>query len=630
MTNPPTTPSNKSSQEESPTSTTVERTEEELLRQTADSKEEQEEISALLREMRGKRPVMFPWTRRILWAIGIATFLALGILTAVLIRNVQLATRVYGPKVVASGGHANYRVSVFDPEKTEFFKDLTGSIWLVGKNKRKRLYYGKTQGKVLLANVEIPAWPPGDDYKLEIKVDCPEGTERLVRPITLRPAASLQSNYTSERGKRAWVLKSISSNNPYRIQLFAENRAPVADLLTHFWLQVEEKPTAASPPKPKPPASKPTQPGSQPTSRLNAGQSPQRWAVNRQPSFPSAQRRSKTPLSPFVPRPQPKPSKPAPDWVPAKQPLQVTVEHGRSRHNQLTVNALGYVRFPYVPQLFDEPWKITLQGPRGTFVFVGKLKPEGYQLVLDVPKVITPHGQPLFIRVVGLHGNSDLHVDITQNGQRLWSHKAKLQGGRSAIDLRLPSFIRGLVGVQVYTEFYFPGEIHDERLVYIGNPDRKTLLAALQEHLKTRGEALQALALSEWQKFLSPKAKLDEWVVPVFSLSKARFVPPSLFYNSAEDQLRRLRTYQKVFRSRTMILLVGLGGCVLLTVFSMLIIGYRRDQRRMREMAEEHDELDVVESRGLPLLVTFLVVLTVLFAIIIVLFWAMQWTYDNI
>ncbi|TNE45037.1 MAG: hypothetical protein EP343_27590 [Deltaproteobacteria bacterium] len=629
MTNPPTTPSNKPSQDESQASTTAERTEEELLSQTADSKEEQEEISALLREMKGKRPVMFPWTRRILWAVGIATFLALGVLTAVLVRNVQLATRVYGPKVVASGGHANYRVSVFDPEKTEFFNDLTGSIWLVGKNKRKRLYHGKTQGKVLLANVDIPAWPPGDDYKLEIRVDCPEGTERLVRPIALRPASSLKSNYTSEQGKRAWVFTSTSTNNPYRIQLFAENRAPVADLLTHFWLQVEEKPTSPKPKEPKKPTSQPTPPNSRPTTQAKSGQ-PTQPKAQTQPTVRSAQKRSKAPLNPFAPRPRPKPAKPKPDWVPAKQPLQVTVEHGRSRHNQLKVNPLGYVRFPYVPQLFDEPWKITLKGPRGTFVFVGKLKPEGYQLVLDVPKVITPHGQPLFFRVDGLHGNSDLHVDITQNGQRLWSHKAKLQGGRAAINLKLPPYIRGLVGVQVYTEFYFPGEIHDERLVYIGNPDRNTLLKALQQHLKARGEALQALALKDWQKFLSPKALRDDWVVPVFSLSKARFVPPTLYYNSAEDRLRRLRTYQKVFRSRTMILLVGLGGCVLLTVFSMLIIGYRRDQRRMREMAEEHEELDVVESRGLPLLVTFLIVLTVLFAIIIVLFWAMQWTYDNI
>lgn len=622
MTKPPT-----ASSEEAPSPTethesSTERTEEEILNQTAESKEEQEEISALLREMKGERPNLFPWTRRILWIVGVITFVALGILTAVLVRNVQLATRAYGPKVVVAGGYANYRVSVFDPEKTKFFNKLEGSIWLVGKGKRYKLYQGKTAGKVLLANVAIPNIKAGNHYKLEINVSCPEGKEQLVKPITLLPPNAERPRYSSSRSKQVWTFVSDTPFNPYRIQLFAENRAPVADLLTNFWLQIEEKPM---PPAPRKPTT--TRPASQPTTKSSTTKAVLQAQPPREKP-PTAQRRSMLPKNPFAPRPKPK--KASVTWGPPKQPLSVTVFHGRTSHEKLSVSPLGYVRFPYVPQLFDTPWKFILKGPRGAFTFYGKLKPEGYQLVLDVPNVITPHGKPLFLRVDGLHGNSDLHIDITQKGQRIWSHKSQLKGGRAALNLKIPKHIKGLVSVQVYTEFYFPGEIHDERLVYIGKPDKKAIVDALQKHLHARGDGIQALALASWQKQLPPSAKLNDWIVPAFSLSKARFVPPSLYYNSAEDRLRRLRTYQKVFRSRTIILLIGLGGCVLLTVFSLLIMGYRRDQRRMREVAEEHEELDIVESRGLPLLVLFLVVLTVLFAIIIVLFWAMQWTYDNI
>lgn len=315
-------------------------------------------------------------------------------------------------------------------------------------------------------------------------------------------------------------------------------------------------------------------------------------------------------------------------WQPPSGKVWLEIGHGsRRKYGPYQADAFGFVRFPFMPQFFQVRWNFRVWGPRGKTTLAYELKTEGYQVVMELPAPIVPAESAVPIRVETLQGRGVVHLDLVQHGQRIWSQKAKIHDGKSKFLLKLPKGLQGLCSVQVYTEFYFPGEVYDTRLLWVGGlRDKAPLLKTLRRHLVHRGDGMRILEIEKFARRKVPSAQLRPWVEHLFAIAKARFVAPELFFDSSKQRQTQLRSFQGTFRNATLFFLGGLGGVVLVGMFGWMFWGYRRDQRLIRDAAEQG--VGELESRGFFIIILALLVLALIFATILYLFWAMKWTYD--
>lgn len=314
-------------------------------------------------------------------------------------------------------------------------------------------------------------------------------------------------------------------------------------------------------------------------------------------------------------------------WETPSHRVWLELREGMSRLGTYPAKEVqGIVRFPYVPQFFRVGFETTVWGRLGRSQQAIEMKTEGYQMLAEPRQVLVAEGGTLFVRVDSLQATAPLHIDLVQHGRRLWSTQRMLQDGRSEVSLKIPKGIKGLITVQVYTEFYFPGEVYDARLLHVGGADEQALRGALRKHLVERGDGMRLL---EIESFPSPSRSQDieGWARAIFSVAKARFTPPSLLYDSSKDRLSSLRRYQHDFRRRTLMTLGGLGSFVLLGMFLWMFFGYRRDQARLDEFTKE--EGIRIKGRGTAMIFLAILMVAVIFASILYLFWAIQWKFDN-
>jgi hypothetical protein len=628
------------------------------------------------------------WLFKVGLAMAIIVFVALGLMTFILLREVTLTTRIYGSDILPSGGQANYRIAAFNPQRSNFYRAIQVKIWLEDRDQRHLLFDDKSDAEVIDANLAIPAWPPGKHYRLRFYIYCSDGSEQITLPVELRTLTNIPPKYVSQSGYHVWYFQSNQPNSPYRVQLFSENRAPVADLLNWIWLHIQKRPpiptldhsstqaqttdkttdlhqaspttSSAVPTREIPITSRPTereqatiQPSTQPIKRETPTSQPVHQNItNPVPSVNSEKSATRSSADPPVTQPSirggaedtPLPQQrdieknititsvassfDHPMWQIPNRNLRLNVTHGRSKSDLLLTNKMGLVRFPYAPQLFDEKWAVEILNGQTSHKFTQTIKPDGYQLVLFLPQVIIPKAKTLAMRIDTLQSKGSLHIDLTQHGQRIWSYSSNIHKTRSNVNFKLPPKLEGLIGVQVYTEFYFPGEIYDTHLAYIGNPTREQIHSALHKHLLERGDPLLLKDLRDFMKQIPADLPTSQWIKPLFAMLKARFVAPTLYYNSASDRLKNLRGFQHQFRQYTMFLLSGLGGLFLLLIFYWLWQGHRQKQRDIEQSGLE--EAKQLKMRGTPMLILFFFILLAIFASIILLFWVMKWTYDFI
>ena len=140
---------------------------------------------------------------------------------------------------------------------------------------------------------------------------------------------------------------------------------------------------------------------------------------------------------------------------------------------------------------------------------------------------------------------------------------------------------------------------------------------------------MRILELDFFKKQLPTSQKDKEiWARQLFAMVKARFVPPYPLYNSFKDRLRKLRSFQTKFRNQTLFGLGALGTLLVLGIFIWLAWAYRQDRIAMREAQDE--DVGHIGTRGLPWLIGFAIMLILLFACVLYLFFTMQWTYSNL
>lgn len=596
-----------------------ERSESDILNQTADNAAEQQELDAMLDDIRSEDVGTLPRkVRRFGLLIAFLTFVALGCLVMILIQDVPFETRVFGSKQWIPGQHISFRIALFEREKTRFLNHIQTQMWLVGNKRKKLLFQGTTSQNVLIANLVAPRWPLGKKYMLHVHASGPNGSERFQLPIELvkdpKPTLYAKENYV-----RLW------ESNPrlerlFRYTLYTEGRSIIADLSNRMLLRIQERIPQANP------ASQPTShPTSKPVLRLPVvpKKSTSRSTHSRKLLQPFAR-----PKSPSVTATQKKLQAKRKTWRTPKQVLSVSIREGQRTLGPFLTNEKGFVQIPYMPQFLQADWLLTITGPEGSQTFTQRLKPEGYQLLMELPQAVIPHGKPVPVRVESLMRKGDLHFDIIRDGQRIWSTRSALKSGKCSTQLKLPTFVKGLITLQVYSEFYHPGEVYDSRLLYIGKPTAQKLLTAVERHLSKRGDGLRILELDTFKKSKPTPQTFQLWAQRIFARVKARFAPPLTLYNSFDDRLRKLRSFQTYFRNTTLLGLGVLGSLVVLGIFIWLAWAYRRDRRAMLE--SEDEDVGYIDTRGLPWLFGFALILVLLFACILYLFFTMQWTYDNL
>jgi hypothetical protein len=312
------------------------------------------------------------------------------------------------------------------------------------------------------------------------------------------------------------------------------------------------------------------------------------------------------------------------------KPLRITIHDGKDTLGPFTTDSFGIATIPYMPQFLSIEWNIYIDGPHGRKRLFQRLKTEGYQLLLEPKRVLIPEGQPIAIRVDSLHRKGTMHFDIVKEGRRLWSTKYPFSGGTLHATLTPPKHITGLVNIQAYTEFYNQGDVYDSRLIYIGKATPQTLLRAVERNLSARGDGMRILQLDPFKKRLPQTTQFSKWARHLLAFAKARFTPPPVLYNSFKDKHKKLRNFQSKFRNRVLLTLSGVGGLVVFGMFGWMFWGYRRDQLAMQQAEREHEEIDRINTRGLPWLVGFAIVMLLIFGCVIYLFYAMKWTFDNL
>ena len=611
-----------------------------------------EDIARMLRYIRNDREGTFPPIVRYLgYGLGFFTLIALGVLTIVMVRDVSFSTQIYGSPTLVSGQMATYRLAFFDPENTGFLQGVEASIWLLDKEKRVLLFQGKSAQDALNANFRVPSLPAGR-YRLLVEAQGVRGAESFVRDITVTSPSQAQGAYGKESGQRVWTTIE-EEKSPYRARFFAEGRAFVSDLPNRVYAWIQERvpempstqpsvaippstqPSVAIPPSTQPSAANP--PSTQPSAAASQPSPPKTPIVRpltlspRSPSLPlfaSPNGKEKRGLmDPFAKPNPPKEPKHRARWQNPIHPVVLSVKEERQNLDSYATDTAGIVRFSYVPQFFHLTWELSMWGRRGHLKQVIQMKTEGYQVIADPTRIFIPQGGEIAFWVESLSRTNPLHIDLVQDGQRLWSTRQPLKEGRTLIKIKPPKAIRGLVTLQIYTEFFFPGEVYDARLLYIGEPTGKAITASLRKHLIQRGDGLRVLEMEEFAPAPEKATELERWARALFAFSKARFTPPSLLYDSSKARLTHLRRYQHDFRRRTIMMLGGLGGLVLLGVFLWMFAGYRRDQMRMLAHAQEEDIQ--IKTRGGYLIVVALLVIGMIFASVLYLFWAIQWKYDG-
>ncbi|MCB9640469.1 MAG: hypothetical protein H6727_16355 [Myxococcales bacterium] len=639
------------------------------------SQDDDEEIARMLRDIRNDREGTFPPAVRYLgYGLSFFTLIALGIMTIVMVRDVRFASQIYGPKKLLAGERATFRVAIFEAESTEFLHGVQATFWLVDGKKEKKIFHGETAQDVLIANLRVPRWSVGK-YQLRIRVQGPKGEETLNRPVEVIPPNLQQGRFAKENSLRLWQ-SSESSTAPYRVRFFAEGRALVPDLNNYVYVWVQQRksllapikapstqPKSPSTPKipaspratslPVIPSSRPTSlvglrpaPSSQPSSRVvlmptsrpivaqkKAQPTPTKHPLHRMFGSPESRRKRGDLLNPFAEPPTHKAPQPAPpakteSWVAPNHRVWLEMQEGSARLGPFPARTVsGIIRFPYMPQFFRVSWDAVIWGRLGKAEQNVQMKTEGYQLTADPKEVLlSPQGE-LTVRVDSLLRTAPLHIDLVQGGRRLWSTQRELREGRSVWKVKIPKDIQGLISVQVYSEFYFPGEVYDTRLLYVGKASEAEIRKALRKHLLRRGDGMRILDVEEFPAAPATAKGLEVWARTLFSLVKGRFTPPALLYDSSKDRLHSLRRYQHDFRRRTLMMLGGLGAFVLLGMFLWMFLGYRRDQQRMNDFAKEEDIH--VKSRGIALIFVAILVVSMIFASILFLFWSIQWKYDN-
>ncbi len=616
------------------------------------NQEDEEDIARMLREIRSDREGTFPPAVRYLgYGLSFFTLLALGIMTMVMVRDVRFASQVYGPSRLVVGERASFRLAIFEAESTAFLRGVQGTFWLVAPQREIQIFHGKTEQDVLVANLRIPRWPVGS-YTLRVRVRGPTGEETLERPVDLIEATQAQGRYTKENSQPLWLAQEKLSSL-YRVRFFAEGRSLVSDLpnRVYAWVQQRKAPTppvALATSRPTSQASSfpvtasttssasTASTASRPVRRVSPQTSKTAVTAKEPPSrpffaAPDAGTQRRLLLDPFaeparkVESPSSQPAET--QWDNPSHRVWLELREGMSRLGSFPAKEVeGIVRFPYVPQFFRVGFDATVWGRLGKFEQSVEMKTEGYQMLAEPLRVLVAEEGSLRMRVESLQATAPLHIDLVQNGRRLWATQRTLQNHRSEIDVKIPKDIKGLVTLQVYTEFYFPGEVYDARLLYIGQASEKALRGALRKHMMERGDGIRLLDIEAFPS--SKEAKdLEPWARAMFSLAKARFTPPSLLYDSSKDRLHSLRRYQHDFRRRTLMTLGGLGSFVLLGMFLWMFFGYRRDQARLNEFTKE-DGIQI-KGRGLAMIFWAILMVAVIFASILYLFWAIQWKFDN-
>ncbi|MBU49185.1 MAG: hypothetical protein CL920_10850 [Deltaproteobacteria bacterium] len=640
--------------------------------QVANSPEERHDIDDMMNEIWGDREGTFPpMVRYVAYTLMGISVLALGLLTIVSTQELGFATRIYGPSELVPGSMASYRIALFAPDKNSFLERIEGKIWLSQGKQRTLVYEGKTSAEVLLANIIVPKWKPGVPAQLLVDVKGPRGKDSLKVKVALRRPKNIRPHYKKETQRHLWTF-APEKDDPFKVEVFSEGRAFVSDLPNWVLMRVWERPVKKAAPKPtSKPAVAASKSTSQPTT-VSTKAKPTTRAVRRVGL--RAWKQGKTgasakPIDIFAKNSADTDDK-TKQWLPLQNPVLLKLFQGKGPWNQgmpvfsvgkqiTTVRSIkikrnvsfasakrseykilgpyksdewGFIRFPYVPQFFQVQWGVQLTSGKYVSELPLAIKTDGYQLSMELQTVLLPESpsgkQTLSLSVDTLLRKGDLHVDLVQYGQRLFSRKYSIKGGKSQIDLTIPSTIKGLCSVQVYTEFFFPGEVYDARLVYIGKPNKAKILKQLQKHLVHRGDGMRILDLDPFRQHKVRPERMEAWSRRLFAFSKARFVAPLLLHDSTKKRLRQLRVFQGKFRARTLLFLGGLGGIVILGMLGSMLWGYRRDQIAIRRAAEE--DLGELESRGFFMIVLAFLIIAMIFATILYLFWAIKWTYDFI
>ena len=636
-----------------------------------DAPEEKEEIEELWRSIHKS-----PWSelpasiRYTGYFIAALTFTALIGMIVVLIQEVTFATSIYGPKRLQAGGHASYRISVFNPEDKSFFKKFRVKLTLKGSGQQKVLFEGSNPkgDEVLLANVDIPKWPKGKKYRLHVEAWGPRGKDAVSKPIELYTEPARRQRYGVEKEKRYWQ-PSVSRRSPYRIQIFSPGKTLVSSLPNWVYVRVQErkgaKPKPAAPVQPasRPASKKPLVPGSpqgtQPTGTPKpTGQGstsrPAPKMPARVPPSPGSKAHvmpgKKAPAVPAILK-KSKPNKPIPArtpapltslspfggdsalppvWITPKNPVIIEVS-GPHKPQKIMTDKWGFAKFPFKPQFSKVAWTFDLQGTAGEARIYSHIVAEGFQLVSKLKSNIIPEGKPIELEVNSIAQDGTFHIDLIKHGERVWSTQHAFVGSKNRIKIKPPSWIKGLYSLQIYIEFYAPGRVYDNHLVYIGKPTKRTILSETRRHLRERYNAMRIVDLEDFSDFKAKKAELPQWSHHLFSYVKARFMPPKLFYDSMKDRHTALRRYQWKVRLGVTLFLICLGAMVLFGIFVWMRRSIQRDLAIQQEAVEQGlSEVGEIGTRGSFFMGLFLFLLGLFFALVIYLFYAMKWTFDGL
>ena len=297
-------------------------------------------------------------------------------------------------------------------------------------------------------------------------------------------------------------------------------------------------------------------------------------------------------------------------------------------YDEYIADKWGFIRFHYIPEFFQVSWRFEIEGKRQKLAIPVQVETEGYQIVMDLAKVLIGEKELLVGQVEGLKTRGVVHFDFVQLGRRLWSQQFPIHARRADIKIAIPKGVKGLCSVQVYTEFFFPGNAYDARLIYIGKPKKKKIMAELRKHLIFRGDGMKLLDLEYFSKLKMTKKDLSKWARYLFASAKARFVAPILLDESSEKRRKSLRAAQKTFRDRTILSLGALSFLVILGMFGWMLWGYRRDRLLIKEAAEQG--IGELETRGFFIIILSFVLFALIFSGILYVLWAMKWTYDFI
>ena len=610
------------------------RDEQEILEQTATSPEEEAEIERLMQEIRGDRSGTIPYTLRRIgyWAAGLA-LIAIVVLTFVLVQKVPFSTRIYGPSTLVPGEPISYRIALFHRQSTSFLKKIQVEMWLQDNSGNKTaLYKGKSTRKTLAANFQIPASVKTGNYKLHVDARGPKGREHVIRNVKVVKRPPFSGKPRKSYPNYAWISYARKSS-PYLIRMVAEGRTMLADLpnVLHFQVLTNPRYVPPAPTTPDSPdgkgkdAQKTGTKGGKDASKNKGAAKTGKKTTKKDVRH----RSSKAPLAPAGTPQRATPPTPRKSLLTGPVPVagvQVTLVESKRTLGPFTTDSQGFVRVPYVPNFFRVRWKVQIKGEKGSSVENADLKTEGYEVAVTLKKVVVPAGKPLSFKFDSISTKGTFHVDLLQKGRRVWSQEVNFKGGNRHVNLTPPAHLKGLCTLQVYTEFYMPGEVYDARLIYIGNPSKVALKKALREHLVERGDGLRTLDLQAFASSLFSMKSTEAFARRVFAFSKARFFPPQRLYDSAQDKLKKLQQYRGRFRARTLVLLAVLASLVFLLSVGGMLYFYRKEAAAIRAVEQETGE--VVQSRGLPYLLLFSLLLFAFFSVAIYLLWIMKFSFD--